>query len=231
MSMKRYSSVAAWVSVVAYLSIHHIIVGREAYARVPGVAVHTEYIVAAPVAGNIHAMEKQALDSVSEGEAVVEIVDPSYYQIKYRLQESALRDPDSSQEIDDVVDISEYITPMTAPTTGSVVEVSVRPGEGVLPGQALMTITKQETDHVLVYVASEDASGLDIDTQVRVIAETGTIDGVISRVGDAVMEVPKMIAGPVLQPIWGVPIHVRLLEDGHLRHGEVVDVLLPSGRD
>jgi multidrug resistance efflux pump len=229
--MKRYISVAAWVVVVAYLLIHHIIVSREAFFSAAGMAVHTEFVVAAPTAGNVRAMDKNLLDSVHEGDTVLEIIDPSYYRIEYRIRETALRDPDSSQETDDVVDISEYITPMTAPTSGSVIEVFVRPGEGVLPGQALMTIVRQETDHVLVYVASEDAAGLGTDTQVRVVSETGTVDGVISQVGSAVMEVPKRLAEAVRQPIWGVPIHVRLLEDGHLRHGQLVEVLFPSKRD
>ncbi len=227
MSMKRYIGVVAWAGTVVYLLIHSFNAAHQDFISAPGMAVHEEYTVSAPVAGNVRSVEIELLDPVSAADQVAEIVDPLYYQIKHRM-ETAQRDAEVEEDISEFLDIAEYVTPVNTSLAGTVAEIFVRPGEGVLPGQALMSVVGLEADYILAYLAREDLAGISIGTQVLVATRTGTVDGIVSQIGISMTDVPKEISGSVLQSIRAVPIRIRLLDDTNFRHGEIVEVRIPT---
>jgi len=121
-----------------------------------------------------------------------------------------------------------------APISGVVAEVLHRPGENLLPGDAILTISSKRSERIVGYlrppVSVQPQTGMAV--QVRARAQPGLVaESRISGVG-ASMEIIKntVLMRPNAPPELGLPVAVSIPEilRSQLRPGDLIDISIPT---
>ena len=118
---------------------------------------------------------------------------------------------------------------LAAPVDGQISAVLHRPGETVLTGDPLLTITPTESRRVLAYVdersVREFQPGDPVEIHTRRSPKT-VIQAKVVRVGTRVEELPIHLRRNAFVTEWGLPILLGELPEAALHAGEAVDVRL-----
>ncbi len=120
------------------------------------------------------------------------------------------------------------IVELTAPISGTIVDVPCWPGQTVLPGQLLVTIAADEAQHVLSYLP--EGSRLEVKPGMRVTLRGrgpagGRATSEVEQIGALVEQVPRHQRANVTMPQWGAPVRIKTPGDLSLQPGALVDVI------
>jgi len=121
-----------------------------------------------------------------------------------------------------------FVTSVETPIAGSVTELFVLQGAGVLQGEPLMTITSRETDYIMIYVDSYELVEINLDSKAQIITDTESLEGVVFQIGVSLVEIPKELSRSTFKAGLGVPIKIHLTGEFDLRHAQLVDVQIST---
>ena len=118
---------------------------------------------------------------------------------------------------------------MRAPADGLVASVALRSGDVATPGSPVVVLRQPNPMRVLAFAEASQMRGVHVGQRVTVTPRDGSARGRAARVdaiGFGVVEHPSQLPlGLYGRPMWGEEFVVRL-DEGALRPGQIVDVLL-----
>ena len=126
---------------------------------------------------------------------------------------------------------------LTAPIDGMVSMIFHRPGESVIPGDPILTISAPAAIHVIGYmrepIGVQPEIGMDVRIRSRDPQRTMAV-GKVTRVGVALEPILPVLQNPMISrtmPEIGLPVEVTLPPGLQLRPGGIVDLtLVPKSR-
>lgn len=124
----------------------------------------------------------------------------------------------------------EYV--LTAPISGVVTRILHRPGEAVLAGDWILTISQPASTRVVAYLDDRVTSRVREGDRAMVQAANGTgarISGSVAHVGPAVIDRPLQLLSQPNILEWGVPVVIVLDDQQALRPGQRVRVSILPG--
>lgn len=119
---------------------------------------------------------------------------------------------------------------LRAPVRGQITAVLVEPGDRVLAGEPLITISPTATDRVVAYLPEDKTRIVYLGEPVRVYPLAGGVGGrqgvpgTVLSVADSVTEAPLRFRKVPNWPVWGREVVVALADDMTLMPGEAVSL-------
>lgn len=116
---------------------------------------------------------------------------------------------------------------LRAPIDGVISQILLRPGQSVQPGEPILAISTDRSQHVISYIREYQLIRPEVGMRVRVAIRgipRRTVDGVIERVAPAVRSVPRHHLRDPKGREWGLPVRIALTESARLKPGELVDI-------
>lgn len=116
-----------------------------------------------------------------------------------------------------------------APIGGQITEIHRQPGQAVLPGQPIYTISSSSGITVTTYLRPEQRVHAErrMPVELRLQSDrTHVYRGVVETIGPELMQIPIKQRRRQQLVEWGLPVVVSLPPDLALRPGEVVEVRL-----
>lgn len=119
---------------------------------------------------------------------------------------------------------------LRAPVRGQVTAVFVEPGDRVLAGEPLITISPTATDRVVAFLPEDRTRIVYLGEPVRVFPIGGGLagrqgmQGKVLSVADAVTEAPARFRKMPTWPVWGREVIVALSDEVTLMPGEAVSL-------
>jgi len=114
-----------------------------------------------------------------------------------------------------------------APVSGTILEIYRRPGQPVQPGELIMTLAIDQSQHVISYLREQHAvrptKGMRVSVRTRSMPRK-TVKGQVEQVGPQVAEVPPHHLRDPNVPEWGLPVRIAVPDLSALPPGELVDV-------
>ena len=121
---------------------------------------------------------------------------------------------------------------LTSPIDGIVMGIHARPGESVVGGEPMVTISAHESDRIIGYMrqplAIQPRSGMPCEIRTRSWKRIKT-ESVITAVGAQFETITNLsLLRPDQMPDMGLPVAISMPPalKGHVRPGEVVDVIV-----
>jgi multidrug resistance efflux pump len=130
----------------------------------------------------------------------------------------------------DAIEVQLNPTVLLAPMDGFVSFVHRRPGEAVLPGEPILTISATRAEKIVAYlrqpVRVDARVGMPIEVRSRSLNRAGAMGEVVSIGGQMEPILPELIQmrGNTLQVEYGLPILVSVPPELNLIPGEIVDL-------
>lgn len=118
---------------------------------------------------------------------------------------------------------------LRAPIAGVVSNIFHRPGDVLMAGTPIISITNPRADTVVAYLDDSDRTGIAVGTEVTVSSRASNgpeIKGAVTRVGQTIEEVPLPLRRNQRMLQWGLPVVVSQLPDSNFLPGEVVNLRL-----
>ncbi len=118
---------------------------------------------------------------------------------------------------------------LVAPVSGQVAAITRRPGESVLAGDPVLTISGEAGNRVLAYVDERTAKHFDVGDSVELLSKTHPrkiVTGEIVKVGAVVEPFPLRLQASPMMVQHGYAILVGGLPEGAFRPGEALDLQL-----
>ena len=120
---------------------------------------------------------------------------------------------------------------LVAPVAGQVAAITKRPGESVLAGDPVLTITGAGSNRVLAYVDERSARKFNVGDPVELHTRTHpvtVVEGEVLKVGGSVEPFPLRLQANPMMPQNGFAVLVGNLPEGAFRPGESLDIRLRS---
>lgn len=119
------------------------------------------------------------------------------------------------------------IVEVKAPIGGTLVELTCWPGQTVIPGATIATISADQAAQVIGYIPEE--SRLAARPGMRVALRPRGAGGKqfvseVEQVGNQIEEVPRHQRMVASIPQWGTPVRIKSPEDAMLKPGTLVDL-------
>jgi multidrug resistance efflux pump len=120
---------------------------------------------------------------------------------------------------------------LRAPADGQITLLAAQPGDRLIPGTPLITISPESTGEVVAYLPEHliDAAAVGAPVTVHRVsasAEVRSFPGTVQRVSAAVVEAPPRYRTIPTRPVWGRGIVVALADGRTLSPGEAVTIQL-----
>lgn len=124
-------------------------------------------------------------------------------------------------------DQSGEVVEVTAPISGTIVELTCWPGQTVVPGATIATIAADHSAQVIGFVPED--SPLVARPGMRVTLRPRTAGGKqyiseIEQVGQQIERVPRHQRVVASMPQWGTPVRIKAPDDAALMPGMLVDL-------
>ena len=113
-----------------------------------------------------------------------------------------------------------------APITGRVTAISCVPGQAVIQGQVILTITSDSSSQVISYVRQDQRfkpfAGMPVELRSQV--EGASVSAEVKQVGPRVEAIPTQQLRDPKTPEWGIPVTIAIPREVKFRPGELVEV-------
>lgn len=113
-----------------------------------------------------------------------------------------------------------------APITGRVTSLNCVPGQAVIPGQVIMTITSDVSGQVISYIRQDQrfkpVAGMPVELRSQI--EGATVHAEVKQVGPRVESIPSQQLRDPKMPEWGIPVMISIPPEIKFRPGELVEV-------
>lgn len=114
---------------------------------------------------------------------------------------------------------------MRSPARGQIVQVLRRPGETVLPGDPVMTLSPKGAERIVAYLSEREARAVTADAPVEISSPSRPelmAKGKVLKKGNAVVQLPLRLLIDPNRPMWGVPVTIGSFADNVFVPGEMV---------
>jgi pyruvate/2-oxoglutarate dehydrogenase complex dihydrolipoamide acyltransferase (E2) component len=119
------------------------------------------------------------------------------------------------------------IIDVKAPISGTLVELACWPGQTVIPGATIATISADQSAQVIGYLPEaspvEARPGMRVSVRPRVMGSQ-QFESEVEQVGHQVEEVPRHQRIIASMPQWGTPVRIKVPENANLKPGTLVDL-------
>jgi hypothetical protein len=124
------------------------------------------------------------------------------------------------------------IVEVTAPIGGTLVDLACWPGQTVIPGAVIATISADQSAQVIGYIP--EASSVEARPGMRVTMRPRTAGGrqyvgKVEQVGQQIEEVPRHQRVISSMPQWGTPVRIQAPDDVQFKPGTLVDLRFEQG--
>jgi multidrug resistance efflux pump len=113
-----------------------------------------------------------------------------------------------------------------APISGRVTQLVAVPGQAVIQGQIIMTITSDVSSQVISYIRQDQrfkpTAGMPVVLRSQI--EGATVAAEVKQVGPRVEAMPTQQLRDPRTPEWGIPVIISIPPDMKFRPGELVEV-------
>lgn len=113
-----------------------------------------------------------------------------------------------------------------APISGRVTQLLAVPGQAVIQGQILMTITSDVSSQVISYIRQDQrfkpTPGMPVELRSQI--EGATVAAQVKQVGPRVEAIPTQQLRDPRTPEWGIPVMITIPQEIKFRPGELVEV-------
>jgi len=116
---------------------------------------------------------------------------------------------------------------LAAPVSGTLVKISCRPGQTVVPGEPIATIAADQGHHIVGYIPEDSdlvaKRGMTVTLLPRAAGAPITASKV-EEVGAQIEKIPRHQRTSATMPQWGVPVRIKMPSESVLRPGSLVDL-------
>ena len=113
-----------------------------------------------------------------------------------------------------------------APITGRVTAIYCVPGQAVIQGQLILTITSDDSSQVISYVRQDQrfkpVPGMPVELRSQL--EGALVSAEVKQVGPRVESIPTQQLRDPKTPEWGIPVTIAIPQQIKFRPGELVEV-------
>jgi multidrug resistance efflux pump len=119
------------------------------------------------------------------------------------------------------------IVEVTAPIGGTLVDLACWPGQTVIPGAAIATISADQSSQVIGFIPEgsqlQALPGMRVTMRPRVAGSQQYV-GKVEQVGQQIEELPRHQRVISSMPQWGTPVRIQAPDDAQLKPGTLVDL-------
>jgi multidrug efflux pump subunit AcrA (membrane-fusion protein) len=119
------------------------------------------------------------------------------------------------------------VVEVTAPISGTLVDITCWPGQTVIPGAVIATIAAEHSAQVIGYIPED--STLEARPGMRVMLRPRASGGKqyvseVEQVGRQIEQVPRHQRSVASIPQWGTPVRIKVPDEVALKPGMLVDL-------
>jgi multidrug resistance efflux pump len=142
----------------------------------------------------------------------------SIEQLEAAMSAAEVRIEDLEYHLDTLV--------IRAPITGRITTLNCVPGQAVIQGQTIMTITSDISNQVISYIRQDQRFKpvTRMPVELRSQLEEATVAAEVKEVGPRVESIPTQQLRDPRTPEWGIPVVISIPPAVRLRPGELVEV-------
>ena len=122
---------------------------------------------------------------------------------------------------------SSEIVEVTAPVSGTIVQLTCWPGQTVVPGAVIATIAAEQSAQVIGYIPEESPfvarPGMRVTLRPRMAGGKQYVS-LVEQVGRQIEQVPRHQRTVASMPQWGTPVRIKAPDDAALKPGMLVDL-------
>ena len=116
---------------------------------------------------------------------------------------------------------------LRSPLTGFVVKIGKMPGQGVDPGQPVLTVAADQSQYVISYLSETypvlPTAGSSVMLRLRNRNRAAHLS-IVENVGPQVQEIPNHLTADSRTQQWGIPVRIKLPPDLAALPGSLLDV-------
>jgi len=116
---------------------------------------------------------------------------------------------------------------LKAPFGGRVSEILRRPGESVLAGEAILSLSQRRADEIVVYASQNELGNVKEGSRVKIVKRSEprkVARSQIVQIGPTVRMLPEQLWRDPARPQWGNPMKIKVPPELNLKPGEIVGV-------